>query len=88
MRLSIDAVNYKSESYLQRCIESIYENISKDLDFEIIIVNNEQKKLALDLSHPNEFKTINNAENQGFGKGNNTGASKAKGEYLFSGKLP
>lgn len=83
MKLSVIIVNYKSEFYLQKCIESLYENISKDLAFEIIVVNNEQKKLVLDLNHPNEFKIINNSENQGFGKGNNTGASKAKGEYLF-----
>lgn len=83
MRLSIIIVNYKSKSYLQRCIESIHENVSEGLDFEIIVVNNEQLTLNLDLKNLTELNIINNIENQGFGKGNNTGASKAKGEYLF-----
>ena len=45
MDISFIIVNYKSFQYLDKCLASIIES-SRDFNFEIIIVNNDQEKLG------------------------------------------
>lgn len=44
MKLSFIIVNYKSLDYLNICLESIFKKVF-NIDFEIIIVNNDDKKI-------------------------------------------
>ncbi|MCD6149363.1 glycosyltransferase, partial [bacterium] len=75
--LSFIIVNYRSERYLKKCVASLFDKI-KDVNFEIIIVNNDENNL-IELENA---KIINPKKNVGFGKANNIGAQKAVGEFL------
>jgi GT2 family glycosyltransferase len=85
--ISIITVNFRSETLLQRLLDS-----SRSLGLlppvEWILVNNSpaaiplQNKLTLPANIP-RFEFIENANNRGFGSGCNLGASRAQGSILF-----
>ncbi|NDW17584.1 glycosyltransferase family 2 protein [Dysgonomonas sp. 216] len=83
-QVSIIIVNYNTEKLLSDCLKSIYSH-TKDIEFEIIVVDNNSKKGSL-LSVIESFPKVNfklSDKNLGFGAANNIGACIAKGEYLF-----
>ncbi len=82
MRFSIIIVNYKSKNFLEKCLESIQKNSSL-LNFEVIIVNNDEVFLNLKKKYQLNLKKIENYKNLGFAKACNLGAKKAKGEILL-----
>ena len=88
MLLSIIILNYNTKKLTLSCIESIYKEYRDEIGsgkVEIVLVDNnstddsvvEFKKLGL------KIKFIESAENLGFAKGCNLGASRASGEYLL-----
>jgi GT2 family glycosyltransferase len=77
--VSIILVNYFHKDYLKRCLESIKKNKEA---FEIIIVNNSPKESLKEIKLKNPEIKIVDAENLGYGGGNNFGSTLAKGEYL------
>ena len=84
MKVSIIIVNYHVQKELLACIASIYATFSR-ISFEIVVVDNDEKKTIEKRLHEKFPKVvyIPSATNVGFGEGNNLGAAKAKGEYLF-----
>lgn len=82
-KVSIIIVNYHVPTELFACIQSILASKTKVL-YEIIVVDNDEKK-TLDKDLKKKFPQITYIANQnkGFGQGNNVGAKRAKGEYLF-----
>ncbi len=84
MKVSIIIVHYRARAELFDCLRSINQNIPK-LRLEIIVVDNDEKAVIGD-ELMKEFpyvRYIKSKHNKGFGAGNNLGARKAKGEYLF-----
>lgn len=84
MDVSVIIVNYNTSGLLRNCLLSIYE-ATKDIDFEIVVVDNDSKddsREMLELEFP-QVKTIFSTENLGFGKANNLGVKHAEGEYVF-----
>lgn len=82
--VSIIIVNYNTSALLKACIESIY-HFTKDISFEIIVVDN-----ASDDFNYEEFvklfpkvKFIVNEQNLGFASGNNVALSHVKGKYIL-----
>ena len=75
--ISFIIVNYQSERYLKKCVASLFNKI-KNINFEIIIVNNDENNLT----GIEKAKIINLKKNVGFGKANNIGAKKAAGDFL------
>lgn len=85
MDVSIIMVNYNTIELTRGAINSIFEK-TKDIDYEIILVDNNSK----DGSHEyfsnlklQNFEYIQSGSNLGFGKANNLGYKKAKGNYIF-----
>jgi GT2 family glycosyltransferase len=82
--LSIIIVNYNGKHYLKECLDSIKTHCSS-VAHEVIIVDN----LSTDGSQEyikREFPSvvfIENPSNDGFARGNNIGAAKAKGKALL-----
>lgn len=76
--LSIIIVNYKSEKYLEKCVSSIKEKLL-DVDYEIIIVNNDKDLGAVPLKNINWIRT---GKNMGFGTACNLGAKNARGKFI------
>lgn len=87
--LSIIIVSYNTKDFLKKCIESII-NTSKNLEYEIIVVDNNSTDGTKEIVQSSNFKVqtsklkvIENKENVGFAKANNIGIKEAKGKYLL-----
>lgn len=89
MKLSIIIVNYNHPFLIGKCIRSIARsNIL--FPYEIVIVDNASHYDVLDQvarikeKYPElEVQIIKNKENIGFGKANNQGVEKARGEFIL-----
>ncbi len=82
--LSIIIVNYNTFDLTATCIDSIYTSKTTHT-YEIILVDNastERNPLDFCQKYP-KLILIQNKENQGFGRANNTGMEKAKGEHIL-----
>ena len=85
--LSFITINYNSSILTIKLIESIVAQ-TKDLSFEIIIVDNASKKddlfkLKNFVSDKINIKLIENSINSGFASGNMLGINYVKGKYYF-----
>lgn len=93
MKLSIILLNYKRKELTLACVDSICQQFKKELEndiFEIIIADNHSQddsitflKAKVKEKGYKNIHLIINTENLGFGKGCNSGASYAKGDYLL-----
>lgn len=81
--VSIIIVNYNTAKLVKDCIDSIYSH-THDVGFEVIVVDNcsQAEDLAI-LKTDNRCHLIVAPENLGFGRANNLGAERAKGDYVF-----
>ncbi len=82
--VSIIILNYNTFDLTCQCISSIYE-YTKNIDFEIIVVDN-----ASTVDDPDKFlelfpkiKLVKNTENRGFAGGCNDGIKVAKGDTIL-----
>ncbi|MFA5130935.1 MAG: glycosyltransferase [Patescibacteria group bacterium] len=84
MDLSIVIVNYRSRKKLEVCLASIFQADNKNLNYEIILVENNSGEDLSDLvSGRANLRLIVSAKNLGMGGGNNLGIEAARGEYIF-----
>lgn len=82
MLLTIQIVNYNSRDNLRTCLQSIQENVSNCENIQIIVINNDEKKLE-NIPDKLRIELIEKNENIGFGKAHNLGFRIAKGEYIL-----
>lgn len=89
MELSIILINYNSTKYTINCIESILNVVSRQLHYEIIIIdNNSSENEVIELRgkiknfNCNNIIYIESNENLGFSGGNMLGADVAKGKCI------
>lgn len=83
MQVSIIIINYNTKEITKTCIESIFKN-TKNIDFEIILVDNASNDGSFDLfNNDSRITYIYNKENLGFGKANNLGYERCKGRYIL-----
>lgn len=81
--VSVIIVHYKVKKELFECISSVVKSKPKT-SFEIVVVDNDEKKtIGLDLKKRFPDVVYIPNKNKGLGEGNNAGANKASGEYLF-----
>lgn len=82
--LSIIIVSYNTADFLKECIWSIKKN-TKNLNYEIIVVDNASSDNSLDMLKKNfpDVIVIKSRENFGFSKANNLGVKKSKGRYVL-----
>ena len=83
--LSIIIPVYNVELYLQKCLESVYDqNLN---NFEVIAVNDGSTDSSLDLLEKFKYKNRNlsiiNQENKGLSSARNTGLKASKGKYVY-----
>lgn len=89
--LSFIILSYNKAELVINCIESLLKQYKEELvtgEYEVLLVDNNSsddtlkrikaKKFPIKL-----FTVIENKENYGFAQGNNIGAQKASGKYLF-----
>lgn len=83
MQLSVIILNYNVRYFLEQCVLSVQKAL-ESIDGEIIVIDNNSSddSCAMMKSLFPNVKLIENKENVGFPKGNNSGVAQAKGEYL------
>ena len=83
--VSIIIPAYNQFAYTFNCLESLSVNLSPDLAYEVIIVNDASTDETLEqlATLVKGIKVLTNAENSGFIRSCNYGASQAKGQYLY-----
>jgi GT2 family glycosyltransferase len=83
MELSIIIINYNTDECLRQCLSSII-NFTKNVEFEIIVVDNDSKNRGIEklITEFPDVKFFFRKVNDGFGAGCNFGASRANGKYL------
>lgn len=81
--ISIIIVNHNGKRWLKDCFETIYSQTYKF--FEVIFIDNASTDNSVDFVSKYYPKVIiiNNKYNLGFGRANNLGVKKAKGEIIF-----
>jgi GT2 family glycosyltransferase len=82
--LSIVIVNWNSQDFLIRCLNSIRSSC-ENLEYEVVIIDNNSKQFdaaSIQTICP-ETTLIQNKVNVGFSAANNQGANIAKGKYLL-----
>lgn len=85
---AIIVINYNSSSYTINCINSCFEKIAKNLDYQIVVVDNCSKiadfKIVENYINSLSFsniKLIRSKINTGFGGGNMIGVQQATAKY-------
>ena len=84
MSVSIIYVNYKTCDLILDSVRSVKE-MTCDVDYEIIVVDNHSEDCSLERikeCYP-EIICIQSFENMGFGRANNLGLEKVKGDYVL-----
>lgn len=81
--VSVIIVNYNTLELTKNCIRSIIQH-TQEIPYEIILVDNASTDGSKEyFEKRNGIHYIYSNENLGFGRANNLGAEKAKGELLF-----
>jgi len=83
-QLTIIIVNFNTKNLLKKNLTSIYK-YTKNLDFEIIVVDNASKDGSKEMVKKEfpQVKLIENKENLGFSKANNQAIKISKGKYIL-----
>ena len=88
MQVSIITINYNSSLFTIKLVESIFKNVSKLIDYEIIITDNSSRdrdydNLVKKLPRDERIKLFRNKINNGFSGGNMDGYERSNGKYLL-----
>jgi GT2 family glycosyltransferase len=84
MDVSVIIVNWNTKKVLRDCLSSVCEQ-TKDLDYEIIVIDNASIDGSTEMVR-DEFQQVilvENVENRGFAAANNQGIALAKGRYIL-----
>ena len=84
-QVSVIIVSYNTKELTKKCISSIFEK-TKDLTYEIIVVDNDSRDGSvgeLKKTFQDKITIIESKENLGFGRANNLGIKQAQGKYIF-----
>ena len=83
IKVSIILVYYQKFDALLTCLDSIYRLKTKS-SIEVIIVDNSKESVGSEIEKKfKKVRYLKSPGNIGYGAGNNLGAEKAKGKYLF-----
>jgi GT2 family glycosyltransferase len=83
--LAVQVVNYRTLSYLERCLATVVPDIERsDLDYQISLLDNASGENLDDLGQTlRACSVFNTTRNLGFGGGHNLLASKTEARYLL-----
>ena len=85
MDVSIIIVNFNAFKILRNCIDSIINHTNNEIEFEIIVVDNNSTEgnIEIELNGYTCVQLIRNQYNKGFAAANNQGIRIAKGRYIL-----
>lgn len=87
MVFSIVVPMYNAAPYIERCLNSVFEQNIEEDKYELLIINDgspdNSEQIARELSNKKKNVRILTQENKGLGGARNTGIENAVGEYLI-----
>ena len=85
MTLSIVIANWNTKEMIRQCIGSILGNVSPELKYEIIVIDNASADGSTEYldSLGNRITLISNNKNLGYAKACNQGMKIASGSYIL-----
>lgn len=86
MDLSIIIPSFNTKDLLDRCLSSIFESLKDSkTKFEVIVVDNASNDGTVELLNKKYTRVVKvfNKTNLGYGKANNIGIKKAKGDFIL-----
>lgn len=84
MELSVIIVNWNTKDLLRECLASIYGTV-KDTSFDVWVVDNASADGSSEMVKADfpQVNLIENSENEGFGRANNSGIAASSGEFVL-----
>lgn len=85
MDVSVVIVSFNTSQLLCKCVESVYQSNLKNLQIEVIVVDNnstDDSELQIKSQFP-QVKWLQQSYNSGFSRANNLGVETSKGKYLL-----
>lgn len=85
IKLSIVIVSYNVQDLLKNCLQSILDCQPPSANYELVVVDNHSVDESVEMVKKEfpQVKLITSEENLGFGRANNLGAKKTKGELIL-----
>jgi GT2 family glycosyltransferase len=85
MNISISIVNYNTKELLKKCLESIFINLERNLEFEVIVADNNSTDESFRQAKENfpGVKYIENKTNLGFAKATNQTIRLSSARYML-----
>ena len=87
MKLSYIVPVYNVEAYLDKCLQSLYNQSLELVDFEVVIINDGSSDNSLKIieKYRSLYQNITliDQENQGLSVARNNGIGQAKGDYIL-----
>ncbi|MEP0862077.1 MAG: glycosyltransferase family 2 protein [Ignavibacterium sp.] len=82
--VSIVIISWKMRDLLERCLKTIF-NFTKDLSFEIIVVDNNSEDGTSEMISEKfpQIKLVKNSENRGVAPARNQGIKETTGKYIL-----
>ncbi len=86
--VAVILINYNSSRYTLECLDSVLEKTATDLDFELVVVDNNSEPedyqyLKDHWPTDQRIKLVRSSINTGFGGGNTMGRQQVDGKYLL-----
>ena len=83
--LSIIIVSWNVKGLLRRCLDSIFQHPTSNLQFEVIVVDNASSDGSAEMVRAEfpQVRLIANEENLGFTRANNQGIAASRGRYVL-----
>jgi glycosyltransferase involved in cell wall biosynthesis len=89
-KVSVIVPVYNVEKYVEKCLDSLYQQTLRPEEFEVIVVDDKSTDNSLKIvkefkrkSKRENIKIIENKKNLGPGKTRNIALKEAKGEYIY-----
>ena len=83
--LSIIIVSWNVKGLLRRCLDSIFQHPTSNLQFEVIVVDNASSDGSVEMVRAEfpQVRLMANEENLGFTRANNQGIAASRGRYVL-----
>ncbi|MFH1093728.1 MAG: glycosyltransferase family 2 protein [Candidatus Omnitrophota bacterium] len=83
-KLSVVIVTWNSESFIRRCLDSVFAQGTEDMEVFVVDNGSTDKTVQILKEYSSSIYLIENSENKGFCFANNQALSKARGDFILT----
>lgn len=83
IKTSVIVINYNGELYLEKCLKALFSSNLRQINSEVILIDDGSTDNSLKIAHNFPLKIITNKQNLGPVKSRNIGVKEATGKYIL-----